>query len=153
MSNKSWVPPKSPIGMLQEETWPDIWKTLLVCILHNQTQRKQVDKIYKELFEMYPTPRDLMKADIDGLTIFLMPLGFQNKRSKTIIKFSEEFVTLNWDKPSDLFGCGQYADQCFSVFYDGKWKGLEITDSKLKAYVEWMEKMNIKQFADFDDYK
>ena len=46
--------PQSPIGMLQEEMWPDVWKILVVSILHNQTSRKQVDKVYEDLFKKYP---------------------------------------------------------------------------------------------------
>ena len=54
--NSKWKPPKSPIGMLQEDLWPDVWKILVACILHNQTSRKQVDKVYPKLFKDYPNP-------------------------------------------------------------------------------------------------
>jgi hypothetical protein len=37
-----WVPPASPLGLLEEELWQDPWKLLLACMLLNKTSGKQV---------------------------------------------------------------------------------------------------------------
>ena len=90
--NQSWQPPKSPIGMLQEDLWPDVWKILVACILHNQTSRKQVDKVYPKLFKDYPDAMALSRADQKALSKLLKPLGLYNRRSKSLIKFSKSFL-------------------------------------------------------------
>ncbi len=135
-----WKPPKSPIGMLQEDMWPDTWKILVACMLHNQTSRKQVDKVYKILFEKYPTPEVMQAADLDDLSKILKPLGFQNRRAKSLKRLSSEFITKDWKKASDLYGCGKYANDCYQVFCTGKWKEVKPTDHALNDYVDWLHK-------------
>ena len=125
----NWKPPKSPIGMLQEEMWPDKWKILVVCSLHNQTSRKQVDKVYKQLFETYPTASDMAKAVHEDLSKIIKPLGFYNRRAHSLIRMSKDF-----------FGCGKYADDCYRVFCTGEWKGVKPTDHALNDYVDWLKK-------------
>ena len=49
--------------LLQEIYQPDGWKMLTCCMLLNLTNRRQVDGIRDELFDRYPTPQDMMKAD------------------------------------------------------------------------------------------
>ena len=133
-----WKPPKSPIGMLQEDMWPDVWKILVTCMLHNQTSRKQVDKVYKILFEAYPSPQKMQNADLDNLSRILKPLGFQNRRSAALKRFSSEFTDKDWKKASDLYGCGKYADDCYQVFCSGMWKEVNPTDHALNDYVTWL---------------
>ena len=113
---KSDHPPKSPIGMLQEDMWPDSWRILIVCMLHNQTSRKQVDKVYKCLFHNYSCPEEMMNADPVLLAKILKPLGLYNRRSKSMIRFSREYLNSEWKMPSELHGCGKYADDCYKVF-------------------------------------
>ena len=105
--------PLSPIGMLQEEMWPDVWKILIVCMLHNQTSRVQVDKVYKELFKKYPDAVSMSQASQESVAKIVKPLGLYNRRSNSLIKFSKEFVEKSWVYPSDLYGCGKYADDCY----------------------------------------
>ncbi len=133
-----WEPPKSPIGMLQEAMWPDVWKILVTCMLHNQTSRKQVDKVYKPLFEKYPSPEVMQNADLDDLSRILKSLGFQNRRSVALKRFSREFIVKDWKKASDLHGCGKYADDCYQVFCVGTWKEVNPTDHALNDYVSWL---------------
>ena len=129
--------PKSPIGMLQEDMWPDVWKILVVCILHNQTSRKQVDKVYQELFCNYPSAKYMADAKPEILAKILKPLGLYNRRSKSLIRFSREYVVNNWKLPSDLYGCGKYADDCYKVFCKFQWNDVEPSDHALNDYVDW----------------
>ena len=48
-----WQPPKSPVGLIQEELWPDEWKILISCLMLNQTTRKQVDKVIWKFFDKW----------------------------------------------------------------------------------------------------
>lgn len=136
--NKNWIPPISPVGMLQEDLWPDPWKILVACILHNQTSRKQVDKVYKKLFCSYPCAQSMADADQDSLALMLKPLGLYNRRSKSLIRFSQEYLESEWKKPSELYACGKYADDCFSVFCTGDWKNVNTQDGSLSRYIDWL---------------
>ena len=140
ISRHPWVPPKSPVGMLQEDLWSDPWKMLVACILHNQTSRKQVDKIYQALFYNYPDAASMAKADQNFLAKLLRPLGLHNRRSKALIRFSREYLALSWKTPSDLHACGKYADDCYKIFCTGQWQDVEPTDHALNRYHDWLVK-------------
>jgi len=135
----AWKPPKSPIGMLQEDLWPDTWKILVACILHNQTARKQVDRVYPALFDRYPSARVMSEAEPGELAELLRPLGLYNRRSKSLIRFSQEFDSMDWHMPSELYACGEYADDCYKVFCLGDWERVVSDDGSLKRYIEWLK--------------
>lgn len=128
--------------MLQEEMWPDKWKILVVCSLHNQTSRKQVDKVYEKLFEAYPGPKAMSQATHSHLVEIIKPLGFYNRRAHALVKMSRDFLEKDWERASDLYGCGKYADDCYRVFCTGEWKDVEPTDHALNDYVDWLKKEN-----------
>jgi methyl-CpG-binding domain protein 4 len=142
MELMTWQPPRSPIGMLQEDMWPDVWKILVACILHNQTRRKQVDRVYVELFDLYPTPQRMAEADPADVSRILQPLGFQNRRGKGLVRFSQDFVSKEWKTPKELYGCGKYAEDCYRVFCLGDWRSVQPTDHKLNDYVDWLREQN-----------
>jgi len=134
-----WQPPKSPIGMLQEDLWPDVWKILVACILHNQTSRKQVDKVYPVLFSRFPDASSMAVADVESLADLLRPLGLYNRRARSLKRFSSEYGDLSWKMPSELYACGKYADDCYRVFCSGDWKSVNTEDGSLKRYVAWLK--------------
>ena len=135
-----WMPPRSPIGMLQEDMWPDKWKVLVVCSLHNQTSREQVDKVYKKLFKVYPTPDTMANAIHEDLIKIIKPLGFYNRRAETLIRMSRDFLEKDWHHASELYGCGKYADDCYKVFCTGEWREVKPSDKALNKYVDWLKK-------------
>ena len=134
-----WQPPKSPIGMLQEDLWPNEWKILVACLLHNQTSRKQVDKVYKELFRRYPTPSSMKDADVLDLQNLIKPLGMWKRRSETLRRFSREYIEMEWKTPKELYGCGKYAEDAWRVFCVGDWKNVCPSDHALNKYRDWLE--------------
>lgn len=136
---KNWKPPRSPVGMLQEDMWPDVWKILVVCSLHNQTSRSQVDKVYKKLFQLYPTPSKMSTAICEELIEVIKPLGFYNRRAHTLIRMSKEFLEKEWRQASDLYGCGKYANDCYKVFCTGEWQSVEPTDHALNKYHDFLK--------------
>ena len=123
--------------------WPDVWKILVVCVLHNQTSRKQVNKVYEQLFKTYPTPAAMSLACHEDLVRLIKPLGFYNRRSKTLIRMSKDFLEKDWTRASELYGCGKYADDCYQVFCTGNWKSVVPTDHALNDYVDWLKKESI----------
>ena len=139
MTASSWIPPKSPVGMLQEDLWPDEWKILVACILHNLTSRKQVDKVYESLFSAYPDAQSMMHADIDKLKSIIQPLGMVNRRSKALMKFSQQYAQKRWNTPKELYGCGKYADDVWRVFIRGDWQSVEPNDHALNKYHDFLK--------------
>ena len=129
----------SPFVLLQEIYIDDPWKIMVCCILLNQTTRKQVDKVREELFEKWSTPEIMASADIEELREVIRPLGFYNKRSKTLVRFSKEWNdTVLIEDPSKLHGIGQYAKDSWTIFVEhGEVKN--PSDHVLKDYVKWQE--------------
>jgi methyl-CpG-binding domain protein 4 len=137
-SKYNWSPPKSPVGMLQEDLWPDEWKILVACLLHNLTTRKQVDKVYHNLFQKYPTPEDMACADENEISKIIQSLGMQNRRSKSLKRFSQEYLKKDWENVIELYGCGKYADDCHKIFCTGQWKEVQPSDHALNKYHVWL---------------
>lgn len=142
MNRILWQLPRSPIGMMQEDMWPDVWRILVTCILHNQTRRKQVDGVYQQMYDRYPTPEAMAAAEQTELAEIIQPLGFQNRRSATLIKFSMEYITKDWVTPRELHGCGKYAEDCYRVFCLGDWVNVRPTDNSLNKYVDWLREQH-----------
>jgi methyl-CpG-binding domain protein 4 len=126
----------SPYELLQEIYFDDPWKSQVCCILLNCTRRVQVDKIRDELFSRYSTPARLADADPAELAELLRPLGFYNRRARSLIRFSTEWINLDWKHPRELYGIGQYAADSWDIFYNGR---LDINpdDGVLVKYVIW----------------
>jgi len=134
----SWSPPASPHSLLQELLWPNEWKVLVACLLLNLTSRKQVDSVVDEFFKRYPTPKDCVSADSDGMYKLLKPLGLVNKRIKTLKRFSDEYLNKDWSTPKELYGCGKYADDAWHIFCKGDWRNVEPSDHALNNYHEFL---------------
>ena len=81
-----WIPPKSPYDLLQERFWPNDWKILVVCLMLNQTSRKQVEPMIHDFFEKVPDAKSIISAEEDDLKILLKPLGLVNRRINTLKK-------------------------------------------------------------------
>ncbi len=128
--------PDSPYGFLQELYRHDPWKMLIGCIFLNQTTRKQVDKVRESFFEKYPDAETASKANVEEMAELIKPLGFYNRRSRTIKKFSSEYLTEEWEEPWELYGIGKYGQaswqifQCYNV-------DVNTDDGPLNKYLSW----------------
>ena len=138
----TWIPPKSPYDLLQERFWPDEWKLLIVCLMLNQTSRKQVEPMISQFFDSFPTPEAVVDADDQELRRLLQPLGLVNRRIKTVKRFSEEFVTKSWSSAKDLYGCGKYADDAHKIFIKGDWREVEPNDHALNDYHGYLREVS-----------
>jgi hypothetical protein len=74
--------------LLQEFYATDPWKSMVGCILLNQTSRRQVEPMVDALFDEWPTARAMEKAD-GSLEELLKPLGLQNRRAQSLRAFSK----------------------------------------------------------------
>ena len=119
--------------LLQEIYQPDGWKMLICCMLLNLTNRRQVDVIRDELFNRYPTPQDMMKANQSELAELLKPLGLYNRRAKSLKKMSEGYVE-GFKSVDELYGIGQYAKDSWEIFQNNN-RNVNPTDKVLQEYL------------------
>lgn len=133
----STAPIKSPYDLIQEHYWPDAWKMMVCCMLLNLTTRTQVDKIIKGLFRKYPNAKRMSLADEGELASMIVTLGLSNKRARSLIRMSAEWRGKRWERPIDVHGIGQYAQDAYDMFVHRKIIG-RPADHKLKKYAYWM---------------
>ena len=119
--------------LLQEIYQSDGWKMLTCCMLLNLTNRRQVDVIRDELFNRYPTPKDMIKADESELADLLKPLGLYNRRAKSLKKMSEGYVK-GFESVDELYGIGQYAKDSWEIFQNNNRK-IKPMDKVLQEYL------------------
>lgn len=114
----------------------------------NQTTRKQVDRIRGEFFRRWPTAKAASQADPVEMSELIKSLGFRNKRTADIIKFSTEYITKDWKSPRELHGIGQYAQDSWDLFIELK-RVRNPSDHKLSAYVKWQRKIGFFKVKSF----
>eukprot|EP00956_Cyclotella_meneghiniana_P025984 scaffold55313_cov77-Cyclotella_meneghiniana.AAC.2 len=148
----------SPLGLLEELFTTNPWKLLVSTILLNKTQRAQVDSIFFQFLEKWPDAHSTSLADPDDIFAVISPLGLGNKRSKSLVRFSLEYMNLIDSKRSShsddskidfnltkeeiisLHQCGEYSWTAYQLFIlkelpDGD--EFEVCDHALKLYVEY----------------
>lgn len=94
-----------------EELFPDAraeldftnhFELLVAVVLSAQTTDIAVNKVTKNLFRKYPTPYDLMDADVDDVMDTIKTIGLYKNKSKNIIGLSKRLVdAFNGEVPND----------------------------------------------------
>lgn len=121
--------------LIQEIYADSPWRMLIGCIMLNQTTSKQVYKIHEEFFRRYPDAAEAERADPNEMSELLAPLGLKNNRTKTIRRFSSDWINLDWKNPIELFGIGKYASDSYEIFIK-KNLNVEPTDKVLLKYLK-----------------
>lgn len=130
----------SPFALIQEELRDRPWRLLVACVMLNQTSIKQVRPVIWKVFERWPTDVELAQADPEELAECIKTLGFQNRRARSLIRMSSEYVNgFDWDDVTELHGIGEYAADSWRIFVLEDCPGSEgeVDDEKLKKYVGW----------------
>jgi methyl-CpG-binding domain protein 4 len=133
-----WKPPLSPFQLVQEPYFGNEWKVLVCCQLLNMTTHVQVRKILEKLFSSYPDAPSMAQADEGDLREIVRSLGFYNKRARTLIRFSKEYLEKGWASASDLYGIGKYGNDAWHIFCVGDWKDIHPNDQALNKYHGWL---------------
>ncbi len=128
----------SPLKLLQEIYHPNEWRILICVLMLNQTSGKQVHGVIKELFKKYPNPKSMANANPRELRKIIETCGLANKRSLTLIRFSQEFLWKDWQEPRQLHGIGQYGQDSYDIFIRNK--KIAPSDKELKKYIQWKYK-------------
>jgi hypothetical protein len=147
----------SPLGLLEELFLDNPWRLLVSTILLNKTQRPQVDCILFQFLQKWPDAISTTLADEEEIFNVIGVLGLGNKRSKSLIRFSKEYLelieskrsalsnedtieyTLNMKEVKSLHQCGVYAWSAYQLFIlkelpEGD--TFEVCDHALQLYVE-----------------
>ena len=133
----------SPYSLLQEIYNEHPWRMLVCCIMLNCTSRKQVDRVREEFFSKYPDAVDAELADPIEMAELIALLGFKNKRTNTIKRFSNDWMTLEWSEPSELYGIGKYGQDSWEIFQKGN-LAVRPNDGVLNTYLDWAKTQTIK---------
>uniref|UniRef100_A0A4X2L426 Methyl-CpG binding domain protein 4 n=2 Tax=Vombatus ursinus TaxID=29139 RepID=A0A4X2L426_VOMUR len=91
-----------------------------------------------EFLERYPSAEVARAADWKDVSDLLKPLGLYDLRAKTIIKFSDEYLTKQWKYPIELHGIGKYGNDSYRIFCVNEWKQVHPKDHKLNKYHDWL---------------
>ena len=127
---------------LLEESPHGEWAMLVGCILLNRTTGLQVERIVWDVFDRWPTPTKLAKADTD-LEDLIRPLGLWRRRAENLRSFSAWWVRCGWNRKKrwlpatgsrllEAPGLGRYAVDSYRIFVLGE-TDVETTDAVLRA--------------------
>jgi hypothetical protein len=136
--------------MLEAHYLNNLWRMLVSCVLLNRTKREQVDRVIFILFVHYPNAQSMRSAREDQVAEILKPLGFQNRRAKTLVKMSDQYVMqgVNPFSPSidDLSGVGTFAKEAYRIFFLNDIE-FQPTDKELKSYVAWRRARDLQPWG------
>ncbi|XP_074007889.1 methyl-CpG-binding domain protein 4 isoform X2 [Numenius arquata] len=135
---RKWTPPRSPFNLIQETLFHDPWKLLIATIFLNKTSGKMAIPVLWEFLKKYPSPEVARAADWKEMSELLRPLGLYELRAKTIIKFSDEYLSKRWRYPIELHGIGKYGNDSYRIFCVNEWKEVQPQDHKLNVYHTWL---------------
>ncbi|OPJ72120.1 methyl-CpG-binding domain protein 4 [Patagioenas fasciata monilis] len=127
------------VNTVKKETlFHDPWKLLIATIFLNKTSGKMAIPVLWEFFRKYPSPEITRAADWKEMSELLKPLGLYALRAKTIIKFSDEYLSKRWRYPIELHGIGKYGNDSYRIFCVNEWKEVQPQDHKLNVYHTWL---------------
>ncbi|KAG8002572.1 Methyl-CpG-binding domain protein 4 [Nibea albiflora] len=135
---KKWTPPRSPYNLVQETLFHDPWKLLVATIFLNKTSGKMAIPVLWQFFERYPSAQVTREADWKPMSELMMPLGLYELRAKTLIRFSDEYLTKQWRYPIELHGIGKYGNDSYRIFCVEEWRQVKPQDHKLNKYHAWL---------------
>ncbi|XP_061590798.1 methyl-CpG-binding domain protein 4 [Cololabis saira] len=135
---KKWTPPRSPFNLVQETLFHDPWKLLVATIFLNKTSGKMAIPVLWQFFERYPSAQMTREADWKPMSELIKPLGLYELRAKTLIRFSDEYLSKQWRYPIELHGIGKYGNDSYRIFCVEEWRQVTPEDHMLNKYHAWL---------------
>lgn len=132
----SFLPPRSPYGLIQEDLWPDEWKIVTACVFLNCTTRRAAEKILPKFFSRWPDPETMSAADPREVEEMIAPLGFKSVRTKRILSLSRAWSG-PWVHARELPGVGEYAGRAWEIFCKNELGDEAPRDGALTHYWRW----------------
>ncbi|XP_072223464.1 methyl-CpG-binding domain protein 4 [Leuresthes tenuis] len=135
---KKWTPPRSPFNLVQETLFHDPWKLLVAAVFLNKTSGKMAVPVLWQFFERYPSAEVTREASWKPMSDLMKPLGLYELRAKTLIRFSDEYLSKQWRYPMELHGIGKYGNDSYRIFCAGEWRQVTPEDHMLNKYHSWL---------------
>ncbi|XP_034552466.1 methyl-CpG-binding domain protein 4 [Notolabrus celidotus] len=135
---KKWTPPRSPYNLVQETLFHNPWKLLVATIFLNKTSGKMAIPVLWQFFERYPSAEVTRAADWKPMSELMKPLGLYELRAKTLVRFSDEYLTKQWRYPIELHGIGKYGNDSYRIFCVEEWRQVTPKDHMLNKYHTWL---------------
>ncbi|CAG6021628.1 unnamed protein product [Menidia menidia] len=135
---KKWTPPRSPFNLVQETLFHDPWKLLVATIFLNKTSGKMAIPVLWQFFERYPSAEMTREADWKPMSELMKPLGLYELRAKTLVRFSDEYLSKQWRYPIELHGIGKYGNDSYRIFCVEEWRQVKPEDHMLNKYHAWL---------------
>ena len=134
--------PRSPYNLIQEHVQSDPWRVFVVCIFCNLTKRVEAEPLMWQFFSRWPTAKDAANASTEEVRDLIKDLGLGERRSKTLVKMSQDYLCWDRKEPKDLYGIGEYASAAYKIFCDHAWSQIpEPKDGALKNYWRWVNSL------------
>ncbi|XP_065853106.1 DEK domain-containing chromatin-associated protein 4-like [Euphorbia lathyris] len=140
--DNTWRPPRSEVGLLQEDHAHDPWRVLVICMLLNCTSGKQVKGVIADFFALCSDAKAAIQATPEEIEKIIQPLGLHKKRAMMIRRMSEEYLGDEWTHVTQLHGVGKYAADAYAIFCTGKWDEVIPNDHMLNYYWDFLHKIN-----------
>ncbi len=109
-----------------ELNYRNLYELLVAVMLSAQCTDKRVNIITPALFERYPDPVSLAKADLDEVKSYINTCSFFNNKAKNLIKMAQSVVEnyngeipLERDELVKLAGVGQKTANVVMIEYTG----------------------------------
>ncbi|XP_030483971.2 methyl-CpG-binding domain protein 4-like protein [Cannabis sativa] len=136
--DNTWKPPRSDIGLLQEDHVDDPWRVLVICMLLNRTTGIQAKQVISDLFNLCPNAKVASEVSSGEIEKIIQPLGLFRKRAVMIKRFSQEYLEEGWTHVTQLHGIGKYAADAYAIFCTGKWDLVKPADHMLNYYWDFL---------------
>ncbi|TKY69030.1 Methyl-CpG-binding domain protein 4 protein [Spatholobus suberectus] len=136
--DNTWKPPRSEIGLIQEDHVHDPWRVLVICMLLNRTTGGQTKKVVSDFFKLCPDAKSCTRVAREEIEKTIESLGLQHKRAAMLQRLSEEYLDESWTHVTQLHGVGKYAADAYAIFVTGKWDRVTPADHMLNYYWEFL---------------
>lgn len=92
-----------------------------------------------QFFDKWPSAAAASSADVGEVRDLIKDLGLGERRSKTLVKMSQDYLIWNKKDPKELYGIGEYASAAYKIFCEHSWSKIpEPKDGALKNYWKWV---------------
>ena len=125
-----WLPPPSPLSLIEEALYEKPWRLLVACCLLNKTTAAIARPCLRTFFEKYPDAAaaaavkeegDDGGEELEAIAALFRPCGCHRRRAAAVVRLSREFLLPTWRDPRELFGVGEYAADAYWIFVRGVW--------------------------------
>ena len=124
--------------MVQQQV-ANAWQHMVGVICLNQTGRKKVKEILQEFFKKFPGPFSLLQSNRETIAEMLKDIGMKNVRAHRIYRMSQDYLNLDGNDATKLFGIGKYGSDSYEIFYKNNIPD-NVQDKELKKYIKSLDK-------------